>query len=361
MTRLLLIEDEPILRDNTQELLEAYGYECITAEDGREGLDKAINNNPDLIICDIMLPYLTGYEVKTELNKDEITANIPFIYLSAKIGHDDQSKGMDLGAADYITKPFKIAELVKSVELHLSQNDSFRTKVSDMVAGPPADFIHRARHECNTPLHAIIALSDLLYTQNTRTDSFLNEVTLAINKSGKRLFKTLNNLIDLLRLKHYAGLEDYNGTNIDLKDALQQRLKEISLTYQHRVMVKADIASLRSVMFLSEDIDILFAELLDNAFKFSPKDTEVNVRLYKQPDDGQNQFNLVVDNAIARPMFFNVADIAPFKQYDGVDDDLHGSGLGLYLLKLITEKYNGTLHIQQPATERFSVKISLPY
>lgn len=361
MTRLLLIEDEPILRDNTQELLEAYGYECITAGDGREGLDKAISDNPDLIICDIMLPYLTGYEVKTELNKDEITANIPFIYLSAKIGSDDQRKGMSLGATDYITKPFKIAELVNSVEQHLLQNDSSSAKVSGHIAGPPADFIHRARHECNTPLHAIIALSDLLYTQNTRPDGFLNEVSLAINKSGKRLFKTLNNLIDMLRLKHYAGLEDYNGTNIDLKDVLQQHLKETSLTYQQQVKVKADIVSLKSEVFFNEDIDILFAELLDNAFKFSPKYAQVSIRLYKQPDGVQKQFNLVVDNAISQPVFFNVADIAPFKQYDNFDSELHGSGLGLYLVKLIVEKYKGTLHIQQPATERFSVKISLHY
>ncbi|MFZ0491270.1 MAG: response regulator, partial [Salegentibacter sp.] len=116
MKKILLIEDDVTVRENTAELLELSNYEVITASNGRLGVEKAKLNPPDIIVCDIMMPEMDGYGVLQELAKDEETDNIPFIFLSAKTEHKDIRKGMDLGADDYLTKPFEEEDLLSAIE-----------------------------------------------------------------------------------------------------------------------------------------------------------------------------------------------------------------------------------------------------
>jgi len=108
MKKILVIEDEETVRENILELLDAEGFEAITAENGRIGLAKAQQHLPDLILCDIRMPELDGYGVLTALRTESKTAEIPFIFLSAKAAKMDLSLGMDLGANAYIIKPFTL-------------------------------------------------------------------------------------------------------------------------------------------------------------------------------------------------------------------------------------------------------------
>lgn len=116
MKRILLVEDNETVRENTAEILELANYEVLTAENGRSGVEKAQKNEIDLIICDIMMPELDGYGVLHILNKNPATASIPFIFLTAKTERADYRRGMNLGADDYLTKPFDDLELLDAVE-----------------------------------------------------------------------------------------------------------------------------------------------------------------------------------------------------------------------------------------------------
>ena len=116
--KVLLIEDDAVLRENTAELLD---YEVITASNGKLGVDKAKQQQPDIIVCDIMMPELDGYGVLELLCEEEHTKFIPFIFLSAKTERKDVRRGMDLGADDYITKPFSEDELVSAIESRLAK------------------------------------------------------------------------------------------------------------------------------------------------------------------------------------------------------------------------------------------------
>ena len=116
MAVILLFEDEKILRENIQELIEAHGYVCICAAHGKGCLKLILKTKPDLILCDISLPFLSGYAIKKQLNKNSKLANIPFIFLSAKIEAEDKEKGLELGADDYIVKPFVINTLINSIK-----------------------------------------------------------------------------------------------------------------------------------------------------------------------------------------------------------------------------------------------------
>ncbi|WP_179336696.1 response regulator [Winogradskyella ludwigii] len=121
MTSILLIEDDLVLRDNTSELLELSHYKVFTASNGKNGIIAAKKHLPDIIICDIMMPELDGYETLKALSQDLKTKCIPFIFLSAKTEHKDVRKGMNLGADDYITKPFTEDELVNAIESRLAK------------------------------------------------------------------------------------------------------------------------------------------------------------------------------------------------------------------------------------------------
>ena len=121
MKKILLIEDDIVVRENTAELLELANYKVITASNGKLGVELTKKYLPDIIICDIMMPELNGYGVLQILSKEITTKHIPFIFLSAKTEHKDIRKGMNLGADDYITKPFDESELFSAIESRLAK------------------------------------------------------------------------------------------------------------------------------------------------------------------------------------------------------------------------------------------------
>jgi DNA-binding response OmpR family regulator len=127
MKRILLIEDNTEIRENTSEILSLANYEVFAAENGKVGVSLANEKKPDLIICDIMMPELDGYGVLHILSKKQETAQIPFIFLTAKTEKADIRKGMELGADDYLTKPFDDTELLNAVETRLRKY-AIRTK-----------------------------------------------------------------------------------------------------------------------------------------------------------------------------------------------------------------------------------------
>lgn len=126
MKRILLIEDNPEMRENTAEMLELANYQVQVAENGKEGVRMAQQEPPDLIICDIMMPELDGYGVLYMLAKNPKTSSVPFIFLTAKAEKSDYRKGMNLGADDYLTKPFEEMELLEAVDIRLRKNAQFQ-------------------------------------------------------------------------------------------------------------------------------------------------------------------------------------------------------------------------------------------
>ncbi len=121
MKKVLFIEDDTVVRENTAELLELAEYDVVTASNGKAGVAVAKQEHPDIVVCDIMMPEMDGYGVLQALANDPQTQHIPFIFLSAKTEHKDIRKGMDLGADDYLTKPFEEEELISAIESRLAK------------------------------------------------------------------------------------------------------------------------------------------------------------------------------------------------------------------------------------------------
>jgi CRP-like cAMP-binding protein/ActR/RegA family two-component response regulator len=135
LKKILLIEDNTEIRENTAEILELANYEVITAPDGKHGIEKALKEKPDIIVCDIMMPVLDGYGVLHALHKNDATKNIPFIFLTAKTERLDLRKGMEMGADDYITKPFSGTELLSAIEGRLKKIDFLKQEFGSGLEG----------------------------------------------------------------------------------------------------------------------------------------------------------------------------------------------------------------------------------
>ncbi|WP_420601118.1 response regulator [Flagellimonas sp.] len=135
MKTILLIEDDLALRENTAELLELSDYMVYTAPNGKVGIQMAKEKMPDIVVCDIMMPEVDGYGVLEALSTDEATKHIPFIFLSAKTEHKEIRKGMDMGADDYLTKPFEEEDLISAIESRLAKAEILQNIMSGSAAG----------------------------------------------------------------------------------------------------------------------------------------------------------------------------------------------------------------------------------
>jgi CRP/FNR family transcriptional regulator, polysaccharide utilization system transcription regulator len=135
MKTILLIEDNQEMRENTTEILELAGYNMLVASNGKEGVKLAQQNHPDLIVCDIMMPEMDGYDVLYMLSKNQQTAVIPFIFLTAKTEKSDYQRGMNLGADGYLTKPFHNPELLNAIEVRLKRSEMLKGEFSRTQEG----------------------------------------------------------------------------------------------------------------------------------------------------------------------------------------------------------------------------------
>ncbi|MCJ8163246.1 response regulator [Pontibacter sp. E15-1] len=148
MKKILLIEDQFEIRENIAEILALASYEVLEAENGKAGVELAKRELPDLIICDIMMPQLDGYGVLRMLSGNTATASIPFIFLTAKSEKEDFRKGMNLGADDYLIKPFDDLELLDAVEMRLKKSETLKSGFQKNAEGL-SDFLQEAKGQEN--------------------------------------------------------------------------------------------------------------------------------------------------------------------------------------------------------------------
>ena len=273
MSKILLIEDNNEMRENTSEILALAKYKVITAENGRVGVDKAKKEKPDLIICDIMMPDLDGYEVLEMLSMQTETAGIPFIFLSAKAEKTDMRKGMNLGADDYLTKPFDETELVSAVEMRLKKSSLFKKNYSHDIKGL-TQFIAEAK-QFSLPISNV---SDYGISSISKKEVIYNEAdtpstVYLVNKGRVKTWKMSGDGKEFITGIYTAGeyfgyvaiLEGANYTDSataleDSEVALVPRHDFLSLIYSNNEI------SARFIKMLANDIREKEERLLGLAF-----------------------------------------------------------------------------------------------
>ena len=157
-TKILIIDDVPENIYLIKEVLDLDEFETISANSGKEGIRLALNENPGLIICDIMMPELSGYDVMKILRQNPATETIPFVFLSAKTSAAEIREGMNLGADDYLTKPVSGKDLIKTIRTRLAKRDAIDKKFDGLIHS----ISYALPHELQTPLTSILGFSEIL-------------------------------------------------------------------------------------------------------------------------------------------------------------------------------------------------------
>lgn len=258
MKKILIIEDNLDVRENLSEILALSGYLPVTAENGKIGVEKALQDRPDLIICDVMMPELDGYGVLHILSKQPVTSDVPFLFLTAKAEKDDFRKGMSLGADDYIVKPFDDTLLLQTIETRLKKNERLRKASARQNGSNLEHFINEAR-----AVEAIQHLSDNREVRNYRKkDAIFQEGETPrwlffIEKGSVKIFKTNNDGRELIL--RVAGPGDFMGYLALLREDLYPESAVALEDSVVRMVPKDDFFAL---VYGNRDVNARFVKLL---------------------------------------------------------------------------------------------------
>lgn len=193
---ILVIEDEADIRGNLREMLVAESYEVEEAVDGDDGVRKALQHPPDLVVCDVMMPGRDGWSVLAELRSREETLEIPFLFLTARADRASQRRGMEMGAEDYLTKPFTRTEILAAVEARLRRAESVAHRLREQLARTRQLLSRSLPHEILTPLNGILGLSTMLVEEyeSMRRGEVL-ELAQGITTSGEMLHRLVQRFL----------------------------------------------------------------------------------------------------------------------------------------------------------------------
>jgi two-component system, sensor histidine kinase and response regulator len=363
MKSILVIEDEPQIRANLQEVLTLSQFDATVAPNGLVGIDMAQNILPDLILCDVSMPELDGYDVIRILRKDKTTANIPFIFLTAQGQHSERRAGMELGASDYLTKPFKQDELLRVIKLQLEKKALADRQADEKLNQLRSNINLSLPHELHTPLNGIIGSAELLLrNQALITDTERTELAQQIRDSALRLYRLTHNFL------LYAELE-MRATDPDVAKIIQlnrhqrsssQRM--ISQTAERIAKQQGRSADLHlevenQLLPISEQkLAKVIEELVDNACKFSPEDSPIYVIGHHFED----RYHLDVIDMGHGMTAAQIAHIGAYMQFDRERHEQQGAGLGLMIAKRIIELYGGELTIRSTPQQETIIHCTLP-
>jgi len=361
MRRILVIDDEEPLRDMVRLALDQKGFEVLEAENGMTGVEKARRELPDLILCDVNMEKMNGYATLSALRTEPTTAGIPFILMTGLADNAGMRHGMELGADDYLPKPFTIDGLYAAVEARLKKAQTLREEAEKKLAHLRDNISLMLPHELRTPLNGILAYGEVLATEAaTLPASEVAEMGQVIRDSGKRLERLIENFLI------YAQIE-LLGADAQKIAALRQKqtVFPAKLIEDHArnqaqaasrtedlVLDLADVAVPISEDYLAKIVD----ELVQNAFKFSESGKRVGVALSATP-------NSLILSVADRGRGFStehITRVGAYMQFDRKMQEQQGLGLGLTIAKRLTELHGGTLTIHSERGGVTTVAVRLP-
>lgn len=362
MKKILVIEDAQSLRRDIVEMLSFEGYEVTGAEDGLVGVDRAREVNPDLIICDIMMPGRDGYGVLEELRRDPATASIPFIFLTARTDRVDVRQGMELGADDYLTKPFTASELLATVSTRIEKRVQITQAANRKLDDLRENIILALPHELRTPLNVILGFSDLMMSDYDSMEAVrMGEMARHVNNAALRLYRLIENFLI------YANVR-IMMTSPEQFDALRNRMTygprstiemvafQKAEQYERTEDLVTEVDDVPGLRFAEEYFRKTVEEIIDNALKFSEPGNPVTVNARRE---GAHYTITVIDRG--RGMNAEqVESIGAYMQFDRRFYEQQGSGLGLAIARQLVELYDGNTEVTSATGEGTTVTVMLP-
>ncbi|MBE2272492.1 MAG: hybrid sensor histidine kinase/response regulator [Anaerolinea sp.] len=365
MPKILVVEDEKYLLEDIMELLQYTYFEVAGTPNGQEAIRMAQADPPDLILCDIMMPGMDGYEVLNHIRDNPITENIPFIFLSAKADRESLRQGMNMGADDYISKPFTSAELLTAINMRLKRHHQVIEAAEQRLDYVKQQLARMVTHELRTPLISINTVTDVISRQlYSLSPGELTELLQTIESGSKRLNHRVEQLVYITQLD--AGMLTRDSirdqglvmtlwellvasTNLARRFAYQQK-SNVGIKMRDRdrdAIVLCNPPALKQAL----------AELIANALTYAPENTDVEIAQWRS--EGQIWVT-VTDRGQGIPKDKLTAALEAFRQLDRETSERQGIGIGLTLAHRIIYAHGGTLDLRSVVNKGTQVLVNLP-
>ncbi len=344
---ILIVDDT---EENLQILVEALGdtYEVAVATDGETALEAVSENKPDIILLDVVMPGIDGYEVCRRLKQQQDTADIPIIFLTALIDVSAKTLGFDLGAVDYITKPFEISEVRARVHTHLSiyfmsLELQEQRNIADENSRAKAEFLTTMSHEIRTPMNGILGMAQLLL--ETPLTNKQRNFAQTIFDSGSSLLAIINDILDHSKLD--AGkmtLESIAFSPVKLLESVKNLMNNRAIEKGLKIRINVAAGTPQTILGDLNRIRQLLLNFLSNALKFTDKGY---IRLNLRPAGADRLYFSVEDTGIG---INNVDTDKLFKDFSQVDSSISrkygGTGLGLSICQKIITLMQGKIGVR---------------
>ena len=313
--KILIIDDNPENLSLFIDILRPFNYNLTLASSGARALELLKEFHPDLILLDVVMPMMSGYEVLNELKQDKSTCDIPVIFLTAKNTTEDIVEGFEKGVVDYIAKPFHPKELLARVNTHLAKARVFANLKKLM---------EYSFHELYTPLSVISSAMQLQELEHEKTQ--YTQMTLVACKTLQNIYDDLYYSIQYSNKKRLKTLFDFTAL-------LVQRIHYFSLVAQSNSLeIRTDMPPAMFIELNQEDMDRVVDNLISNALKYTKKGGEIVISLLQ--NDGMWKFSIC--NPIAKEIDAQKIFIKYYRQ----EEELFGLGLGLELVQSICQENN---------------------
>ena len=361
MKKILVIEDESFLREDILEILRLDDFDALGAENGILGVQAAREYHPDLIICDMMMPERNGDWVLLELRSDPITATVPFIFLTAKTTRSDMRRGMELGANDYLMKPFRPSELLAAVNTQLEKQALILREYERRLEELRESVIRALPHELRTPLTGILGYSRMLMEDAELIDPpQVQQMAQGIERAARRMRRLTENYLLYAQLEvMLADQHKMAGLRQNLVEDACKLLKNVISQKAAEARREKDIAfdcPPVAVQISEEDLSKIAYELLDNAIKFSTPNTAIDIQ--GVVESGYFVLTLIDHGRGMTPE--EIAHIGAYVQFERRFYEHPGLGLGLMIARRLAEVYGGSLVISSTPNTETRVIVKLP-
>jgi two-component system, sensor histidine kinase and response regulator len=361
MKKVLVIDDSPEIRLIIEETLSMFGFATLSAEDGETGVELARQHLPDLIICDVNMPKLDGFDTLTRLRETESTATIPFMFLSGAVERPNVRRGMELGADDYLTKPFTPSELLAAVNARLEKKAELERKSEKKLDELRGKMTLALPHELRTPLNGIMGLASIMIDDYAamKPEGVLETARL-IHDSAERLHRLIENFlayaqIELMSKDAKSILSSASSSATPAAPIITQAAHGIALRRQRETDITLDVRP-ATLPVIADNFQKIVEELVDNACKFSEKGSSVRILAGVL----EQTFSMHVINTGRGMTATQIAEIGPHVQFEREKYEQQGAGLGLIIAKRLTELNGGKLVITSTPGQQTRVSVTFP-
>jgi len=352
--KILIIEDEPAIRETLQELLELNGHTVQAAADGRRGVELA-RDCPELILCDVGLPGLDGYQVITEVQKLPQCRDIPFIFLTARAEREDQRRGMALGADDYITKPFSERDIVDAINARVRRQQPLRERLEQLLAERRTVIGANWSHELMTPLNGVLGGLEMIEEEAENIQpGELRDLLRLIRTGAERQQALSGKLMLYYELERLLAVPDRApAAIISARDAIKDGVDLAARQEKRTADVKFDCAAVR-LDVPATHLARAVAELVANACRFSRPGQPVTVTGASKA--GRYLIEIVDEGPGMTPE--QCARIGPFIQFGRDKREQQGLGLGLAIARSVARLAGGRL-LLEPRTDGPGLRVTM--